>query len=446
MLLDFYISNWKSFAGDADLSLIATRERQHSEYLAHIDGFRSKKALPVAAIYGGNASGKTNLFSALGFLRWMVISGPQLDEGIPVEQFKLSAQTGKTNIEITVLAEGKVYYYQVELDSSVIYKETLSILHDQDEPTIVFDRDVNDNDTNLELGDAASNEDRWKLVGENTRSNQLFLNAAANSQIETLLPLFRWFRDSLVLVGVDTREADSFGLYISRTDERQEFLDYVSEKLRSLDTGIEKIAGEEASINDIPPRSRKQALKLLSAPGAQRIAIVVKEQPRDYGFEMYTISGPGDNPAVRRLRSYHRSADGKLVAFNLNDESSGSKRLLGLLPMLFDLQSTTGAHGSRVYVVDELDRCFHTMLTQRLIQLFLDTCDSDTHKQMIFTTHDLLLMDQEILRRDEMYLTERDSEGKSELVGLNEFKGLRSDKDLIRSYLDGRFGGIPMLR
>ena len=117
---------------------------------------------------------------------------------------------------------------------------------------------------------------------------------------------------------------------------------------------------------------------------------------------------------------------------------------MGLLPMLFDQSGMGGAACSKVYVVDELDRCMHTMLTMRLVSDFVSGCGLDTRKQLMFTTHDLLLMDQSLMRRDEMYVAQRGADGCSELVGLPEFKGIRFDKDLVRSYLDGRFGGIPM--
>ena len=113
--------------------------------------------------------------------------------------------------------------------------------------------------------------------------------------------------------------------------------------------------------------------------------------------------------------------------------------------MLFELSGSNGAEGAKVYVVDELDRCLHTMLTKQLIEDFTSSCGPATRKQLLFTTHDLLLMDQSLMRRDEMYIAQRGTDGCSELVGLAEFEGIRFDKDLIRSYLDGRFGGIPML-
>ena len=82
------------------------------------------------------------------------------------------------------------------------------------------------------------------------------------------------------------------------------------------------------------------------------------------------------------------------------------------------------------------------MLTARLVEDFLATCGSSTRKQLLFTTHDLLLMDQSLMRRDEMYITQRDANGESELLSLAAFEGIRYDKDLVRNYLDGRFGGI----
>ena len=113
--------------------------------------------------------------------------------------------------------------------------------------------------------------------------------------------------------------------------------------------------------------------------------------------------------------------------------------------MLFDLSESEGNAGTKVFIVDELDRCLHTMLTSCLIKDFVTSCGPGTRKQLLFTTHDLLLMDQSLMRRDEMYIAQRGTDGCSELVGLAEFEGIRFDKDLIRSYLDGRFGGIPML-
>ena len=96
--------------------------------------------------------------------------------------------------------------------------------------------------------------------------------------------------------------------------------------------------------------------------------------------------------------------------------------------------------------MDELDNSLHTQLTKTLIQGFLHTCTNRTRAQLIFTTHDLLLMDcNELLRRDEIWITDKSIDGESTLIGLPEYRGVMHDEDIRKSYLEGRFGGIPQL-
>ena len=208
---------------------------------------------------------------------------------------------------------------------------------------------------------------------------------------------------------------------------------------------MSRIGGEQVGIEQVSFKSQgfKRAMSELKAD--EVITVVGDRSGGDYGFEMFTVSRDEDELRAEKLRTFHRRLDGSEVSFDLNRESSGTKRLLQLLPMMFDLTGPGDAVGERVYVVDELDRCLHTMLTTRLVEDFLATCGPDTRKQLLFTTHDLLLMDQSLMRRDEMYIAQRDVNGCSELVGLADFEGIRYDKDLVRSYLDGRFGGVPML-
>ncbi len=98
-----------------------------------------------------------------------------------------------------------------------------------------------------------------------------------------------------------------------------------------------------------------------------------------------------------------------------------------------------------ILLVDELDHSLHTQLTKALIESYLSSCDNTTRAQLIFTAHDLLLMDLDYLRRDEIWITDKNKCGQSTLIGLPEYKGIRADKDIIKSYLQGRFGGVPQL-
>ena len=251
---------------------------------------------------------------------------------------------------------------------------------------------------------------------------------------------YRWFANTLELVGVES-QAWSFATCAT---ENKGFLGYASDVLARLDTGISKLSTETMSLNDLP-----QDVELREAISEfyedSLITFVSERATGDYDFEMVTIRKEGGSPVAERLRTVHLGPDGKEHSFALSAESSGTQRLMGLLPMLFDLVNPDGTASEKVYVVDELDRCLHTMLTTQLARDFTDSCNESTRKQLLFA-HDLLLMDQSLMRRDEIYISQRDDKGRSELTGLAEFRNIRYDKDLIRSYLDGRFGGIPMLK
>ena len=103
----------------------------------------------------------------------------------------------------------------------------------------------------------------------------------------------------------------------------------------------------------------------------------------------------------------------------------------------------SGTASRKTYVIDEVDRSLHTLLTRQLLESYLANCTQDSRAQILFTTHDVLLMDQELLRRDEMWVTERDASGNSTLIPFSRYKDVRYDKDICKSYLQGRLGGIP---
>jgi AAA15 family ATPase/GTPase len=121
-------------------------------------------------------------------------------------------------------------------------------------------------------------------------------------------------------------------------------------------------------------------------------------------------------------------------------ESDGSRRMIDLLPVFLDLCMP---NSKKVYVIDELDRSLHTLLTRNLLEGYLSSCSPESRSQLLFTTHDVLLMDQDLVRRDEMWITERTQSGTSTITSFSEFKDVRYDKDLRKSYLQGRLGGVP---
>lgn len=438
MLVDLTIENWKSFASENTFSLVASRERHHGETLSGVEGFRTLKLVPVAAVYGGNASGKTCLFEALSFLKRLVVSGYGIGEALPVEPFRLdeSKRVSPTKFDISFFVNKKIFRLQLAVRQEGVLFEELSSLRDTSKPKVLYRRAGQKVEFDR---NAFSSPQRVAFIADGTAQNKLFLTNAVEQNVTELRGPYHWFKDCLTPVGVSSR-MDSLGLFYTRKD----FLAYASRRLSELDTGIEEIVGEDVDVNTLPvPPIVLQQLRAQANVSQDAAMVLTSELPGDYAAEMFFVFSEEGAMRAQRLRTRHRDAGGKSVTFSLQMESSGTRRLLDLMPMLFDLFGGNPA-SDKVYVVDELDRCFHSMLTSRLVELFLDSTNRVSRRQLLFTTHDLLLMDQRLLRRDEMFIAERDEMGRSELIRMNEFEGLRYDKDLLRSYLDGRFGGVPM--
>lgn len=442
MLIDFTVANWMSYRDEAELNMLGSLERQHKETLAKLPGWRSKYALPVAAVYGGNASGKTALFKALAALKVMATVDAGTDGVLPVEAFRLDDRDEPTSLDATFLSGSNVYRLYVEATPDAVVFESLELVREKGE-SLVYERCVPEGGGPDEyfFGEGFfADPGHVGYAAQSTRGNRLFLESAVAQNVSELEEAHGWFADTLELVGVGS-QAWSFA---TAAGTQEGFLDFAGEALSRLDTGISRLVAEPVGPEALP-RDASLRRRIAELGEDEVVAVVLDVEAGDYGFEMLTVRSRGGKPEVQRLRTVHVGPDGREHVFSLGMESSGTQRLMGLLPMLFDIAGPGGGAGSKVYVVDELDRCMHTILTMRLVSDFLAGCDPDTRKQLMFTTHDLLLMDQSVMRRDEMYIAQRGTDGCSELVGLAEFKGIRFDKDLVRSYLDGRFGGIPML-
>jgi hypothetical protein len=144
-----------------------------------------------------------------------------------------------------------------------------------------------------------------------------------------------------------------------------------------------------------------------------------------------------------KLVTFHQKADGSEAKFELQQESDGSRRVIDLLPAFLELSAPSS---KKVYIIDELDRSLHTLLTRSLLEGYLENCSQESRCQLLFTTHDVLLMDQHLFRRDEMWVAERNASGSSRLWSFSDYKDVRYDKDIRKSYLQGRLGGIPRMR
>lgn len=410
MLLQLRVENHRSIRDEVALSLAAAPALGTSdERLLHPPAI-PEPVLPTLAIYGANASGKTNVLHALGFMQDAVLDSHRAwdpDGGCPVEPFALSARRNEPSLfEVDLILDGGRYRYGFVCSRDRIEEEWLHAWPAGHKQTW-FEREGETFEFGGKFGGA--NEAIRKL----TRANSLFLSAAAQNNHAQLLPIFRWFRTTQVDL-TRRRSGHHIPLFWAELNSRQRSLfqgteqderTAVLELLRSSDTGIEDVKFED------PDRG----------------------------------SATGRISRTRRIFLKHKSAsveeDGAWLP--LEAESSGTIALMELAPRL----TRAFALGS-LLCVDEVEASLHPMLALSLLRLFHDRRRNPLGAQLVFTTHDTNLLGTTLgepaLRRDQVWFTEKDQEGSTHLYPLTDFHP-RKQENLERGYLQGRYGAIPFL-
>lgn len=429
MIIRFSIENWMSYRDKVTFSMVASKEQQHGERISKIAKY-STRILPIAAVYGGNASGKTNLFKALNFAKSLVVKGTTLDGLIPVERFRLdeAGDDSPSSFGFELLIDEVIYDFSFVVTPQLILSEKLTLITGTREK-VLYSR------TNGEITfDKSLDRDQFlHFAFKGTRDNQLFLTNTVSQKIDVFRPVYNWFSDTLELIAPDSR-FESFEKFL---EEDSKLYINMNETLPQLDTGIAHLGSEEISFENLSmPDMLKTRVKEMLKEGK---AIKVRS---DSGSERFVFSMKDGKLTAKKLITFHPKSDGTEAKFEIRQESDGSQRLIDLLPAFLGLTSQSTP---RVFVIDEVDRSLHTLLTRRLLETYLDSCTAETRSQLLFTTHDVLLMDQQLLRRDEMWITERDQSGASHLFSVSDYKNVRYDKDVRKSYLTGRFGGIPRI-
>lgn len=424
MLISLTLENWMSFRDKTEFSMVASEERRHSERVPVL-GEYEMGALPVTAIYGGNASGKSNFCEALRFAKSLVVEGSQINAPIPVEPFLLDTKKMKepSRFCFRLSAKGTIYEFSFAVSREMVLEEKLveitsageKFLYKRSDKEITFHRSL-------------GNGQRLNFISEGTRPNQLFLTNSVSQNIEDFKPVFDWFDKKLEVIS----PKGIFVHFDQFFDQKEPLYLPMSNMLRLLDTGIFKLGSKIIPHKNIVMEEplRKYLDKNIKS------GIASPSIPSDN--ERLIISREDNELVTKKLVAYHLNSDGKEVEFELRYESDGTMRLIDLLPAFIIAMSH-----EPVYIIDEINQSLHTLLIRKLIETYLSLCSKDKRSQLIFTTHDVLLMDQDLLRCDEMWVTERDGSGATSLIALSEYKDIQKDKDIRKSYLQGRLGGIP---
>ncbi len=424
MLIDFTFSNFKSYRETTDFSMIADKFTKHKESLMKIPGQRFSKILPIAAIYGGNASGKSNFIQALKALRDTVAAG----EPKAIEPFLLSSaeEQAATSFQISFIEAETTFSYSLSLKSNHVLHESLVDLTKKT-PVTIFDR-TPQTAFSSDLFHKMKGDEKIYIeqMGTTLPANQLLLTTFVRLRpaqfYQYIAPCFSWFLNTLCIIGADSKRIGLGYDILSNLENYQE-------ALSAADTGIEELRFKSVDASTCVPaeilRDFEQSSNNLMV------------SPMDGSLVLFK-----NDKGVQAVRCYscHKTEDGKDVDFLLSKESDGTRRYLHLLPLLLDVLIP------HVYVVDELDRSLHHALSLGLVSKFRSLVSTGAQKlQLIFTTHDALLMAKDNLRKDEVWVAERNEDRESRLISFADYKDVRADKDILKSYLEGRMGGLPKI-
>jgi len=414
MLLQFYFSNYRSFEGEGILDMRASGSNELS---SHIRNTLNEKVLPVTAIYGANASGKSSVFEAFQFMALCVLESLSFSDDnkknpykLKVDSFKFSESREKpSEFEINYIdKKGKkeLYYnYGFKIDNSGILEEYLA--------------------SNTKTG-VKRNED-YTYIFKRERNQKLYLD----SSIEK-------FRENLEISLKEKTLLVSLGAKLNIDEFIRVRTWFINTEVINFSNSLYGALLENILPNNIieSEEVRKNLVSFINSFDDSIIDIEVEK-----------ISAIDENDKDNyRVFTIHKSDKGTSTArISMNEESSGTKKMFSLYQTLLDVLEKGG-----VFFADELDIKLHPLLMRNILLTFTDKEKNSNNAQLIFTTHNTIYMDMDLLRRDEIWFVEKDN-GVSNLYSLDDItneKGekVRKDSNYEKHYLLGNYGAIPNLK
>ena len=420
VLLSFRAENVRSFREEARLSLVATAmaDRDIVRRVGWREGGQPVGVLPVAAAFGANASGKTNLLRAMDDMRSMVLhsfrSGSPVG-GVPRHSFVLdgSSTTRPSLFEIDIVLNGVRHQYGFTVDDERFIEEW-AFRFPRGRAALLFHR----RDLEVELG--ALDRVKGKAVTELLRPNALFLSTAASANHSGLLPLYGWFSRNLILAEAKTRPFRQ--AFTTQMLEDKGKGERVLALLRAADLGV-----SGAKKHELDPVMRERL---------QRAVRILMGQEGD-------ADGVEEGPNLEQLgvRLVHEGK-GESVDLDADDESLGTLVWFGLIGPVVDALA-----GGFVFLADELDASLHPSLVRQLVRLFQDPTTNPRRAQLIFNSHDATLLGEfgeRQLGRDQIWFTEKLRDGSTRIYPLIDLDP-RKEEAIGRRYLSGRYGAMPIL-
>lgn len=418
MLLGFRCKNYRSIRDEQSLSMLAGPTKNLSQHITSIGGFDILKA---TVIYGANGAGKSNIFKAIRFSSQVIIKN-RPDYG-PHDTFQtlVNSENEPSMFEYEIEIKGRFFRYGFEMilrDRKVVGEWLYEFFPEEDD-RLIFLR--NSKDIVSFEGDERKFENiNGELFIHNARRKDFWFGKTKDRF--DVHSVQSWFWGSLAVIGPESSML--WDLDFGREDVVKGITDVVSR----FDTGITGSDFIRHGVGDEP----------IDIVVNSRINSKSSIYKGNYGI----FKDDGKSP-VLAFRFKHGYKDGEEFFVNLNEESDGTLRIMKLSPIIFydETQRDKYEGDDITYIVDEFDRTLHPAVVYGFLKWFLMK-RYKTHKQLIMTTHTSGLLDQDLLRRDEIWFTQKDSSGATSLYSLDDYK-VRFDKKIEKAYLEGYFQGMP---
>ncbi len=397
MLIQFSVENYLSIKDKIVLSMLASKDTEHNDYLIP-DG--NKSYLKSAVIYGANASGKSNVLNAFWFMVNYVLTShnQQLHKRIERIPFKFNpvTPTKPSRFEVIFTTGSIRYAYGFSVTDKEVVEEYL-YYYPNGRPALIFERN-NTKDYRFTV-----DIDEQNTLKDRTSANKLYLSVASNWSYSKVIPVLEWFASCQIITKNSVAEA--YGIDAVQLKDYA-YRNVIASMLRVADFGIQSLQVREAD------------------------ALMALKQ---------------DGNVYPNIDAIHTVCDenGNTIPYTLNmtEESDGTNsyfKLIGVVKKALDLGT--------LFVADEIDAHLHPLLTKHLISLFNSKDYNPTGAQLIFTSHNTNLLDLDVLRRDQIWFTEKDEQTAStDLFSLYDFS-VRKDAKIEKGYLIGRYGAIPFIK
>lgn len=423
MLMRYGVANHLSIHSYQEISCAASRLKDDERHLLLVDERGIKGSfLPVVALYGANAAGKSNMVDAFRFMLYSIHTSFRNSRDRKYVAFRgcklvkdYSESESASKYDCDVLIDGVRYYYEFSCTREEYVTERLYSFPNGSR-TVLFERDfANRNESGgVYFGPSLRGVDKT-LQDLATNRKSLFLSSVGQTTHETLKPIANYFVEHFV--SVDSSESMHLHDDVTEGLSNPEVKAAVEEVLKQADFGISGLKVVEKPVSDEDKKFRRQLFKVFNEFTNSEADIPEADTEKKIIFE-------------------HR-CDDTTFELSATDESTGTIHLLKLLvPTILSLRE------GRTLIVDEVTTTLHTKLSEELIKLFTDPTTNTKRAQFIFTTHDTNLLSNDVLRRDEIWFVQKSLELETTVYPLTDFRTRKSD-NIENAYLVGRYGAVP---